>query len=357
MIESNSKPTALSSQSAPRNSKRRWLTWLVGLIGPVLFIWILSRVDLKQIWTEIRQVNLYWLSGFVIMVVPLIMARAWRLRLILQSFNLPLTHGQALLIRWVGTAAGDLIPARAGELVSVAYLHQVGYGLGDPTLALVLDRLFDMFWMAIWSIGGLIFVGSTIRQSFGSIEWLLGLFMLGMVFAIVGLVVLRKRPKGVLSLLKKLLPQRWQSSFLSMLKGSHEHSFTFTTTKIILIMAVSLLSLVFLILRVYMLALALDLNISLAFLAASLGLATLVQLIPISNMFGIGTRDVTMVYLFGLAGISAEKALSFSMLILASVIFQDLIGLVLWWRYPVGTPFMQRPAVQVGDTTAVLGED
>jgi uncharacterized protein (TIRG00374 family) len=200
-------------------------------------------------------------------------------------------------------------------------------------------------------LGGIL--GGTIRQSFGSVEWLLGIFMLVMVIAIVGLVVLRKRPGGIMSILKKLVPQRWQSSFISVLKGSHERSFSFTPTQITLIMAVSLLSLVFLILRVYMLALALDLNISLAFLAASLGLATLVQLIPISNMFGIGTRDVTMVYLFGLAGISAEKALSFSMLILASVIFQDLIGLVLWWRYPVGTPFMKRPAAPVEDTPAI----
>lgn len=353
MIENSSVSPSQTSQPTPRNTKKRWISWTIGLIGPLLFIWILSRVDLKQIWAEIRHVNLFWLSGFVVMVIPLIMARAWRLRLILHSFGLPLTHGQSLLIRWVGTAAGDLLPARVGELVSVAYLHQVGYGLGDPTLALVLDRLFDMFWMAIWSIGGLIFVGGTIRQSFGSLEWLLGLFMLGMIVAIIGLVVLRKRPDGVMSLLKKLVPQRWQSSFMTLLRGSHQRSFTFTPSQIALIMAVSLLSLAFLILRVYMLALALDMNISLAFLAASLGLATLVQLIPLSNMFGIGTRDVTMVYLFGLAGISAEKALSFSLLILASVIFQDLIGLILWWRYPVGTPFMKRPIVQVEETPSV----
>lgn len=94
-----------------------------------------------------------------------------------------------------------------------------------------------------------------------------------------------------------------------------------------------------------MLVFALDLNISLPFLAACLGIATLVQLIPINNMFGIGTRDVTLVYLFGLGGVPAEQALSFSLLVLASVIFQDLIGLLLWWRYPIGTPFMRKPGV------------
>ena len=353
MIDNNTVPELQTAQPNARNSKNRWLTWLMGLIGPILFVWILTRVDLSQIWEEIRHVNLFWLAGFVIMIVPLIMARAWRLRLVLDSFGLHLTNPQALLIRWVGTAAGDLLPARVGELVSVAYLHRIGYGLGDPTLALVLDRLFDMFWMAIWSIGGLIFVGGTLRQNFGSVEWLLGLFMLGMVFAIIGLVVLRKRPAGIMSILKKLVPQRWQASFITVLRGSHERSFTFKPAQIALIMAVSLLSVIFLVLRVYMLAFALDLDISLSFLAACLGIATLVQLIPISNMFGIGTRDVTMVYLFGLGGVPAEQALSFSLLILASVIFQDLIGLLLWWRYPVGTSFMHKPVVPAEDINSI----
>jgi uncharacterized protein (TIRG00374 family) len=354
MIEDHSAPaTQDTTNNTPRNNKRRWLTWAMGLLGPALFILLLANVDLEQIWEEIRNVNVFWLSGFIIMVVPLIMARAWRLRLILQTFGLELSNGQALLIRWVGTAAGDLLPARSGELVSVAYLHQVGYGLGDPTLALVLDRLFDMFWMAIWSGLGLLFVGQAMREKFGSVEWLLGIFIVGMVVGIIALVVLRKRPGGIMSVFKKLIPQRLQTSLFSLLKGSHDRSFKFTPRQFNLVMFASLLSVIFLIMRVYMLALALDLHLSLPFLAACLGIATLVQLIPISNMFGIGTRDVTMVYLFGLAGIPAEKALSFSMLILLSVIFQDMIGLLLWWRYPVGTPFMQRPATPVEETPTI----
>ncbi len=354
MIDKNTSLIKPEAQPTPRKNMRRWLTWLVGLIGPLLFIWILSRVDLKQIWTEIRQVNLFWFSISLIMVVPLIMARAWRLRLILQSFDLPLKNSQVLIIRWVGNTAGDLFPGRTGELLAVAYLNKLGYGLGDPTLALVLDRLFDIIWMGIWSMGGLLFISSPIRQSFVPLEWLVGLFMLGMVVISVVLVVLRKRPEGWLNLLKRLMPQRWQTSFISIVQGNRERSFKFTPLRILIIIAISLVSLIFIIMRGYLLALALDLNISVPFLAASLGFATIVQLIPISNVFGVGTRDVTLVYLFGLAGISAENALSFSMLILASVIFQDLIGLVLWWRYPVGTPFMQRPAAKVEDAPAIL---
>jgi uncharacterized protein (TIRG00374 family) len=341
------------SQPVPRNGTKRWLNWLLALIGPALFIWVLSRVDLKQLWTELRHVNWFWLSIFTVMVVPLIMARALRLRLVLRSFDLHLTNGQALLIRWVGTTAGDILPGRAGEFISIAYLNKLGYGIGDPTLALVLDRIFDLFWMAIMSVGGLLLINGPLRQEFAPIEWLVGLFMLGMVVIAIPIVVLRKRSKGGLSLLKWLIPNRWQAPIISLLKGNHKRSFTFTSGQILIIMAFSCLSVILIFLRAYTLALSLNLNISLPFLAAILGFTAIVQLIPISNVFGIGTREITLVYLFGLIGISAEKALSYSMLILASVIFQDLIGIVLWWRYPVGTPFMQRPAATVKDTPEV----
>jgi uncharacterized membrane protein YbhN (UPF0104 family) len=92
-----------------------------------------------------------------------------------------------------------------------------------------------------------------------------------------------------------------------------------------------------LILRGFLLARANGIGLSLPFLAACMAITTLLQLIPISNVMGIGTREVSLVYLFGLAGISGEVAIGFSFLIVLALLAQDVVGLLLWWRYPVGT--------------------
>ena len=70
--------------------------------------------------------------------------------------------------------------------------------------------------------------------------------------------------------------------------------------------------------------------------------ATLAQLIPVSNVMGVGTREVSLVYLFGIAGVSGELAVGFSFLIVLALLVQDAVGLILWIRYPVGTLFDQK---------------
>jgi hypothetical protein len=67
-----------------------------------------------------------------------------------------------------------------------------------------------------------------------------------------------------------------------------------------------------------------------------MAITMLLQLLPVSNVLGVGTREISLVYLFGLAGIAGEQAISFSVLILLALLAQDILGLLLWWKYPVG---------------------
>jgi uncharacterized membrane protein YbhN (UPF0104 family) len=74
--------------------------------------------------------------------------------------------------------------------------------------------------------------------------------------------------------------------------------------------------------------LALALNYEVIWSALSANIGTFVALVPIS-VAGIGTREATLVYLFGLKNIDAKFAIAFSLLMLSAYMVGTLVGGVL----------------------------
>ncbi len=313
------------------------------LVGLALFVWVLTRIDLAATMATLRQANLWLVLGGIVLAAPIVTIRAWRLRLILHSLGVPLSLRQALLIRLVGTAGGDLLPGRAGEVVSVAYLQQAGYGLRDPALTLILDRLFDFVILAVWAVAGLSLIGRQVTQQLGSLTAIVLLLALGFVLAIVGLLALRAHPEWVKRLVQRIIPARFQAGLSSLWEERTERTFHWSAAVVAGVGIASLLAYALLILRGYLLVRAIGLDLSLPFVAACMAITTLLQLVPVNNVLGVGTREVSLLYLFGLVGVAPEAAVGFSFLIVLALLAQDSVGLFLWWRYPVGTPALNRP--------------
>jgi len=257
--------------------------------------------------------------------------------MILRSFGVLLTLAQTLLIRIVGSAAGDMFPGRTGELVTVAYLQQAGHGLRDPTLALVLDRLFDFIILTIISLIGFLVIGQQLSIDTRTLVWVFVLVV--PLFGAMTIILLRLRARisDSENILLRIIPTRWQTPIKPIVSGGYKEVFDWNLLLVLKIFLASFFSYLLLVTRGYFLAISIGINLSLTFLAISMAITTILQLIPISNVLGIGTREVSLVFLFGLAGITAEQAVSFSFLIVLALIVQDIIGLILWWRYPVGT--------------------
>jgi len=77
---------------------------------------------------------------------------------------------------------------------------------------------------------------------------------------------------------------------------------------------------------------ALGINLSFVYFLTILPKGTLVSLIPIT-INGLGTREATLIGLFALFGISAEKVFSLSMLsIVLSSIFPAIIAIFLIFK-------------------------
>ncbi|OGO12130.1 MAG: hypothetical protein A2Y53_02075 [Chloroflexi bacterium RBG_16_47_49] len=339
--------TTNSVESQPSGVKRgknvrRWLPIALRLVGVGLFLWIISRVDLSATFNILRHVDISLVINAILLTVPIVLIRTWRLRIILNSFGVYLTFPHVLLIRLVGTAAGDMLPGRSGEVVTVAYLQQSGHGLRDPSLTLILDRLFDFVILAIVAIAGLSLFGQKLKGQFDELQ---GILIISAILfsAIIGILLfVRSRIGWFGTLIRAKIPDQWHRKLNSWLAKANpenpaKQTFKWEPILLVKILGASLLAFSFLIFRGFLLAKATGIFLSLPFLAACMAITTLLQLIPISNVMGIGTREVSLVFLFGLVGITSEYAISFSFMIVFVLLIQDIIGLFLWWRYPVGT--------------------
>jgi uncharacterized protein (TIRG00374 family) len=92
--------------------------------------------------------------------------------------------------------------------------------------------------------------------------------------------------------------------------------------------AVSVAAQVIVIVTIWWIARALAIGVPLSYFFVIVPLVSLVESVPVS-VFGIGTRDVSYVYLLGLVGVAEESALSISVLyLLLSLLYASFGGVV-----------------------------
>jgi hypothetical protein len=88
----------------------------------------------------------------------------------------------------------------------------------------------------------------------------------------------------------------------------------------------------------YLLALSIGIDAGILFFVLVIPVISLLDLIPIS-ISGIGTRDMALIFLFGLKNISAEQAVAFSLVYLfMSYWLIALIGAGIYLKYPIKIP-------------------
>lgn len=94
----------------------------------------------------------------------------------------------------------------------------------------------------------------------------------------------------------------------------------------------------------YSVALALGVNASLFYFLLFNPLIAFVLLIPIS-FNGLGPKEATAVFFFGLAGVPSEQALAMSLIFHLIIVLTSLPGGILWWRERALAPSSTEVAV------------
>ena len=305
--------------------------WPFRLIGVALFILILSRVDLQQVWQTLLRVDLTWIFlGFVLQFLALGIA-AVRWQLIMRRLDIRIPFWRTLLHQVIGTGAALMTPGQVGEFVKVLYHRNEGVPIAESIFSVVVDRLYDL---ATLFLLGLLALAILFGLPF-HISVLLGV---GAVLTVLfGFLLTRKGEQSrrwLITQLVRVSPKSYEQTMRTEASRLTAHLAYFSLDFLLLAGLLTVANYVLLVVRAYTVVLAIDLAVPFWYYAMIVPLIRLVGLVPIS-ILGIGTRDITVIYLLGQVGISQESALLVSVLGLIMRPVQAFLGLATSWLYPL----------------------
>jgi uncharacterized protein (TIRG00374 family) len=312
---------------------------ILSLIGIALFIVILSRINLGALADILSHTSIFFLILALMVNCIAIILKAQKWKIIVNSIKPDFSLTESIKAFFVGFAFSTVTPAKLGDFVKILYINDDRCGLGKCISSVVIDRLIDI--ILLFSIA---FIGILGFSVFYHIEILsISTILLIIAGIAAGLYIVLHRPLLSILLrpffsifvpghLKDKISLYYDDFFRGLFTFSRDHARFFSSV------AVGIISWIPPFIYGYLLALSIGIDTGVLFFVLIIPVLSLLDLLPIS-ISGIGTRDVALIFLFGLKGISPEQAVAFSLLYLfMSYWFIALIGAAVYFRYPVTIP-------------------
>jgi len=297
------------------------------IIGIGIFIYLLIKLDVTKVLREIENVNLYYLAIAIILVLIFFVTQTLKWFVIARKQKINVPFKEAFKINLVSNFYGFITPSKIGSIIRVDYLKDRG-DTGRGLSNFVIDKILDLSSLFILAIGfGFIFYEKIISSFY--LYFIIAIFLLMITISFI--FYKKDASKPFLRfvhriLIPKKMKEKSKELFDSFYKEMPSLGFLFP---------VFLLNLVNWIIDyagMYFMALALGIDIGFIPFLAILPITTLVAQIPIT-INGFGTREITMISLFGLFGIAAVKIFSMSILnILITSVIPSIFAILFMFR-------------------------
>ena len=272
-------------------------------IGIVLFIWILTKIDIGELKKSLASVSVPHLFLTLILYPVIYAIRSYRWHILTNSAGAKSDLRQSTQIYMSGMFLGIATPGKLGEAIM-----SKGLNLKMATGITVLDRLLDIAiigLLGIWAIGILI-----------SIE-LAGLVLISTLICCLVCIALRKL---TFNLLPKIDLKIWMT-----------------------VTVLTMINWAIYFLQLWILLEGFGIPVALPIFIAIMTLVGIICILPIAPA-GLGTRDAALLYFFGSLGISTEQTIAFSFTIFILAIIASSIGVYFWIKYPTSSPHPPSPA-------------
>lgn len=312
---------------------------ILSLIGIALFVVILFRINLGALIDTLSQTNLLLLFVAIGVNGVAILMKSLKWKIIVNSVKQDFPLKDSIKAFLVGFSFATITPAKIGDFVKVLYINDSRCGLGKCISTVVIDRLIDI--VLLFSIA---FTALYAFSLFYSIEILsISTMILIIAGVIAGVYILLNR--SLLSALLRpffsiFIPQHLKTKISSYYNDFFTGLFAFyhDRYRFFSSITIGILSWIPPFVYGYLLALSIGIDTGILFFVLVIPVLSLLDLLPIS-ISGIGTRDVALIFLFSLKGISPEQAVAFSLLYLfMSYWLIALIGAAVYLKNPVTIP-------------------
>jgi len=306
---------------------KKWRRYLP-IIGLILFIYILIKIDITNVIGEIKQVNLYFLLLSLISIVIMLIVQTYKWHIIALKQNIKIPFVESFKINLIGNFYGLITPSKLGSIIRADYLKKytekgnIGKGLFNFIIDKVLDISSVIFMVILFSF--------VFRDKLElPISFFTALFLF---FTLVTLFFMKKdRSRLVLrffykKIMRKNIEDKARVTFDSFYENIPKKRY------FILFFLLNIISWIFIYLISYFIGLSVGIELGFLFYLAILPVGTLVAMIPIS-VGGLGTREAALISLFAVFGVSASKVFSMSIINYLIVgIIPSLVTMFLIWR-------------------------
>jgi uncharacterized protein (TIRG00374 family) len=308
------------------------------IIGILLFLFILSRIDIPSLIAIFSSINLLLLILAIAVNSIAVVMKSYKWKIIVNTVNDRFSLQDSIRAFLIGFSLSILTPAKLGDFIRAYYVKNDRCSTGKALSTVVTDRLIDIVMLV--SIAG---VGIFLFSYLYHIE-ILSVAILLLLFAGITIGIMIFLNKDILSKLLRpffnlFVPPNLRQKVSEYYHEFYDGLFAFYRHRsaFCLALIVALASWVPPFMYGYVLAQSIGIPISLSFFVIVIPVISLLDLLPIS-ISGIGTRDAALIFLFKLQGVSAESAVAFSLLYLfMSYWLVALAGAVFWIKNPVDT--------------------
>jgi glycosyltransferase 2 family protein len=308
----------------------KWLKWknirkVIPFLGVGLFIYLLIKLNIISVFQQIEHVNIFWiiLSIFATFIFFITSTIEWYVIARKQKITIPFID--AFKVNLISSFYGFVTPSKIGSVMRIDYLNRYNGTTGKGLSNFIIDKILSLssLVMLIFIFGFLFY-----RNLISSNYW----YLLIILFAIMTVVSLifynKKNSKSILKFIhKRFIPQKLKERSRELFDSFYQDmpSLGF----LLYVFVINLVNWIVDYIGIYFMALALGIQIGYIPFLAILIISTLVAQIPIT-INGLGTRELTLISLFGLFGISSVKVFSMSVLnIIITNVIPAIFALIL----------------------------
>ena len=305
--------------------------WIFRSIGLILFVIILSKLNLTKIIALLSNINPFYLVPALLLFIPLLIIKAMRWQLLMKAQNINYPLKDSAIMYAAAMYIGALTPGKIGDFIKIFYLKEDGHPFGKAFATVLLDRLFDITSLFFLGYAGMLLFITLFERAI----LILSCIFAGTILLIIFFLYKKDFSVGIFEYISShFIPEKYRENAKIGFSDLYNGIKTLNTNQFVLATFITFFGWAIYFITMYLLALSIDITIPFLYLATCVSISVVITLIPIS-ISGIGTRDATLIILFSYLGLSKESAIAFSMMILIMFAFNGAIGLVAWLKKPI----------------------
>jgi glycosyltransferase 2 family protein len=280
----------------------------IKIIGLILFVFILTRLDLEKAAKGL--VNFKWIYLFVYVALSVLMQlfKSFRWNTLLKKQGIKYQLKKVYKINVFTSFLGLITPGRLGELSKVVYLQEDGVPFSISIVSVLIDRIYDLMILFIFGVAAFFYFSTYFLNNINN------LILTVIVFVAFALLIFLFR-NNIWIILKRALKYMLPDAKYNLLSKE----WIIFKAELIKVFLPTMAKMIFYSTLIYfcyyaqinLVAYGFNVSVSFIYLSFCMTLASLISLLPIS-IGGLGTREAVFILLLSKVAIPAESAVLIS---------------------------------------------